>query len=334
MLLERYRRAHLPKTQFTTFNVDADRCAGPKCKRCVDTCPTYGIHWDEEKDLPCLVGYGGMEKACLACRSCEAVCPTDAITIGGEYLVLAGRYKTFVHGVSPPNPLGEPVPEAYANIEDKLTEVEKVIYTRRSNRLFKDKPVPKKLLARILEAGRFAPSAGNCQPWKFVVVTDRSLLREIERKCMKILNFLRWLYLGKSVWRKAAVTLLSYLMINKLDQRPVTAIEKARHLDDAFFWEAPAVIFFLKDVRGISNPDFDSGICAQNMVLAAHSLGLGTCYVGLPVTPLDHLPGLRKRLGIEYPWRPVTTIAVGYPEGKIDRPVGRGMVPVEWIGGE
>mgnify|MGYP003681916143 CR=1 FL=1 len=65
-------------------------------------------------------------------------------------------------------------------IVDKLTDVEKVIYTRRSNRIFQDKPVPKELIKRILEAGRFAPSAGNCQPWKFIVVTNKNMVKEID----------------------------------------------------------------------------------------------------------------------------------------------------------
>jgi nitroreductase len=48
--------------------------------------------------------------------------------------------------------------------------VEKVILERRSIRIFKDKPVPDGLIRRVLEAGRFAPTAGNSQPCEFMVV--------------------------------------------------------------------------------------------------------------------------------------------------------------------
>lgn len=47
------------------------------------------------------------------------------------------------------------------------------IHTRHSIRVFRDADIPTELIQTILEAGRAAPSAGNCQPWRFVVVTDR-----------------------------------------------------------------------------------------------------------------------------------------------------------------
>jgi nitroreductase len=53
------------------------------------------------------------------------------------------------------------------------------ITARRNVREFDDRPVPREVLERILEAGRRAPSAQNWQPWDFVVVTDRERLREL-----------------------------------------------------------------------------------------------------------------------------------------------------------
>jgi nitroreductase len=53
------------------------------------------------------------------------------------------------------------------------------ITARRNVRDFEDRPVPRELLERILEAGRRAPSAQNWQPWDFVVATDREQLREL-----------------------------------------------------------------------------------------------------------------------------------------------------------
>ena len=61
----------------------------------------------------------------------------------------------------------------------EINAIEKAIFERRSVRNFKDKPVPEALIQRVLEAGRFAPSAGNCQPWRFIVITDKALIKEI-----------------------------------------------------------------------------------------------------------------------------------------------------------
>jgi nitroreductase len=73
------------------------------------------------------------------------------------------------------------------------------------------------------------------------------------------------------------------------------------------------------------------GICAQNMVLAAHSLGLGTCYVDLITKTIVHNRGLRKTLGIAHPFEIVTALALGHPKGKIDGIVEREKPRIEWM---
>ena len=110
-----------------------------------------------------------------------------------------GRYKTapdFFGDMTPLAPLNGRTPENSFRLDPELTETEKVIFNRRSIRVFKKKPVPKETINRILEAARFAPSAGNGQPWKFIVVTDRSISERIDRECAKVLDKivrpLRW----------------------------------------------------------------------------------------------------------------------------------------------
>jgi nitroreductase len=55
------------------------------------------------------------------------------------------------------------------------------VRSRRNVRQYADQPIPRKDLERIVEAGRRAPSAGNWQPWNFVVVTDREQLVELAK---------------------------------------------------------------------------------------------------------------------------------------------------------
>ena len=54
-----------------------------------------------------------------------------------------------------------------------------VLLTRRSIRLFKDKPIPKDILEKVVDAGRFAATARNVQPWEFVVVENRDTLKKL-----------------------------------------------------------------------------------------------------------------------------------------------------------
>jgi nitroreductase len=92
------------------------------------------------------------------------------------------------------------------------------------------------------------------------------------------------------------------------------------------------VIHILKDKRGISHPDVDVSIAAQNLVLAAHSLGLGTCYVGFIASTIQYVPSVKKLLGFDYPYELVTSVCVGYPKVKNqNKPVPRRPVAMEWI---
>jgi nitroreductase len=215
-------------------------------------------------------------------------------------------------------------------------EVEKVILERRSVRKYKKKQVPENLVRRILEAGRYAPSAGNYQPWGFIVIRDKEILDEMEafiRKQCKIAKFLldwQTSRLGLVAWGLART--VTRLMPNKMHPTPFTAVFLIADGKLKAFHDAPTVILLLKDRRGVSKPDVDIGICGQNIVLAAHSLGLGTCWVGF-VELIKHSPKWNKRLGIEYPYELSEGIVVGYPVGHPDGIVPREIHQIGWVEG-
>lgn len=334
-MFDSVKQAYLPEMHFPTRIIDESKCT--RCGRCYETCPCAGYQWEPDT-VPVPVGYGGFEQACINCGNCLRACPVDAITMRGSYHVPAGRYKSLLSGaMTEPDPLNRGGTVPYTEVAEELTEVERTIYTRRSNRLFKDKPVPRELLHRIVEPGRFAPSAGNNQPWKFIVITSQRTIKELERRAMTSLRMLKNSYFAKtgrrSPLKTVFFTLGSLFSPNKFDPRPMTAMEKADLTENKIYFDAPAVILILKDKRGISNPDLDAGICGQNMVLAAHSLGLGTCWISLPIEPLGMpmMAGFRKKIGIPSRYQAVTSIAVGYPKGKIDGVVRRDNPPVDWI---
>lgn len=330
---EKFSYAHMPPTQFFRFEYESAECT--HCKACVQTCPTSCLQWDDIKKEPYATGLSGIELACIGCNNCEVVCPAACIRMRGEYKVLNGRYKTPADksgDMSMPAPFGESdLNKNFDDIEKDLTETEKIIYRRRSVRLFKNKPLDKELILRLIEAARFAPSAGNGQPCKFLVVTNKEINRTVDRKCARILNMINWLYAGRQRWRKILITLLSAISANKWDQRPIAAMEKVRMTGGNITFDAPAVIHVLKDKRGISHPDIDAAIAAHNIILAAHSIGLGTCYIGFIASTAPYAPSVKKLLKIKYPYEIVTSICVGYPKFNYNRPVPRARAPVEWI---
>ncbi len=332
-LIEKISYAHMPPTKFFRFEYEADKCT--HCKACYHTCPTSCIQWDETKNEPYATGLSGIELACIGCNNCEAVCPARCIRMRGEYRVLKGRYKTpddKTGEMTPPMPFGEKDKNrAFEEIMKDLTPTEQIIFRRRSIRLYKDKPVPEEYIQRILEAGRFAPTAGNGQPVKILVVTNPEINQKVDQASAKVLYMIKDLYAKQSRWRKVLVTLLSLISANKWDQRPIAAMEKVRQTNGVITFGAPVVIHVLKDKRGISHPDIDATIVAHNMVMAAHALGLGTCYIGFIASTIPYAPAIKKLLQIEYPYELVTSICVGYPKLKYDNPIQRGPMPVAWI---
>ncbi len=334
------KEVFLPPTQWPTIEVDPEKCDG--CKRCIKTCPMEIL---ELKDGVPAFNESFDAFRCIACDSCVAVCPNEAITRKGNYRVLTGLYKNtdiFPEAENTyPQPFGEKTPERFDDYEDQLTETERVIYKRRSVRLFKKDQVPKETVARVIEAGRFAPSAGNCQPWAFVVVQDSDLIQELCDKSEKALQKLVDSVFPKTLEefrnpprRKRIFTkAFSKLIVGSADQRGAMGAKAVyEHPDHGLFLGAPTVILVLKDYRGIGQVDLDTGLAVENMVLAAHSLGLGTCIIGLMNLPFLLYPKfVKETLGIKPPFKFFTAIALGYPKGVCDRVVKREPPRVKWL---
>lgn len=126
------------------------------------------------------------------------------------------------------------------------------IYERRAVRKYKEKPVDKALIDQIIDAGRMAPSAMNRQLWKFYVLTDRNLITSLSPFIVKVANKVL-------NWAQGA------------DHSKTT---------DIIFHHAPAVIFITAPKKN-KWAALDVGMCCQNMMLAAKSLGLDSCPIGL-----------------------------------------------------
>ncbi|MBI9074215.1 MAG: nitroreductase family protein [Desulfatibacillum sp.] len=346
-MLEKHKHVSFPsQTDFPVFRLDAEKCTG--CSRCVNSCPIQLLMLDENKKARPNERYDHFR--CICCQNCAASCPQDAITIEGDYRVHEGFWKNchlFAGGKTFPDPLSMGNGTAFPDYEEELTETEKVIYKRRSIRLYKKKPVPRELVHRVLEAGRFAPSAGNNQPWKFVAITNPDIIEEIDLICKKRVRLFPQMlmphpWVDKKTpgdkcakpkwWQKALHYTLSRKTPGDVDQRVLGGINTISS-DPAYrtFFRAPVLIILAKDVRGIGSPDLDLGICGQSMVLAAHSLGLGTCWVSLiKGITWDH-KYVKDVLGLEYPFKIVSSLTLGYPAGQVDNIVARERERVNWI---
>jgi len=333
MFLEKYRKVVEPAGKTCTPVIDLEKCKG--CGYCVRICPLGALRVKNKKAVaePWMKMGDNLYPSCFGCRDCTAVCPEGAITVEGAMVIEEGYYKSQYpqRPIKLPEPLGESKP--MNKDMDGATEVERVIYRRRSNRIFKKDPVPSEMIDRLLEAGRYAPTAGNSQTVKYIVVNDKAVIDEIKDGIMPVLTLLADNYRRKNFFIRTAMSWYGLKKPGDMDIRPIYAVAALNapgsklHL----FHHAPTLIIVLGDRRSVSDYRLDCGIAAQNIVLAAHSLGLGTCYVGFSKL-LKFNRKLKKKLGIKKPYEVLTSICVGYPKVPQDGIVPRERTPVVWIG--
>ena len=306
-----------------------------ECRRCMG-CGDYQAKF---------AGHSYFGEYCIACHNCESICPQGAVNMQSFFRIDEGRFATpHSYPENPrnglPNPLGLPEPLPFAEIEAKLTETEKVIYRRRSTRVFKTDPVPKEMIERILEAGRFAPTAGNCQGFKFIVITDRKLIDELNSATMNFLSVFPRLWTKNNFLGRLIKNLLCLVYPNATDPRPMQVVgnlfqpQFGKQINTCF--EAPCAIMVFPHRLHVSDPEVGVGIACQNMVLAAHSLGIATCYIGFVTNALNKDRKTKKKfaqvLDLEWPFdKAGMLLLLGYPAVATDGAVPREFPPVTWI---
>jgi nitroreductase len=233
------------------------------------------------------------------------------------------------------NVMKNTIPESGA----PFNAVEEVVFRRRSVRVYQNKQVPEYVILRLLEAARFAPSAGNGQTWKFIVIQDPELLKAMEDDILKACRTISRLfyYLNNGSRIKSFLSRL-FQRLDPSNTHPVPFI--ASHLiaqgKAGIFHGAPTVILMLADKRAPGDSAIEVGITGQTMDLVAHSYGLGTCWISF-IKLLFRGTNRRtwkKRFNIRYPYSVVTSIAIGHPVGTPDGYVVRETKKTDWHGAD
>jgi nitroreductase len=165
-----------------------------------------------------------------------------------------------------------------------------IIQQRRAVRDYTERPVTRETVMSLLKAAVLAPSAVNLQPWVFAVIQDMNLLRRYSDRTKSLQLESGDLHLKAPEFRK----MLS---------------------DPAFniFYNAGTLILICAKPLG-QHPDWDCCLAGENLMLAAHGMGLGTCPIGF-AWPLFAKPDVKAELQIPADYNPILPIIVGYPTG-------------------
>lgn len=159
------------------------------------------------------------------------------------------------------------------------------IKSRRSYRVFEPEQLRDGELEAVVEAGLYAPSAINQQPWHFTVIQNKDILR------------------------KMTEDIKEYLL--KSDNQHFQQLAKDENFN--MFHGAPTAILVSGDMRAVM-AEADCAAAVQNILLAAESMGIGSCWVDTPIYLFnsEKAEQWRKELKIPEVYKPLHGIALGY----------------------
>jgi nitroreductase/ferredoxin len=254
-----------------------------KCRKdgfCVRECPNRIIQFQDNSGYPQVVSWG--ESACTGCGHCVAVCPHGALI----------QAKITVEDCI--------VIKEELRINEEMAE--QFLRSRRSIRIYEDKPVERETIRKLIEIARYAPTAGNSQFVEWLIITDRSTIKEaahLTAECVrKVL---------KDDPRKAIAAPYLPLIVKAWDEGY-----------DSVLRNTPVMIV-ASAPKEASNGMVDLTLALSYLDLMAPTMGLGTCWAGLVQMALLLSPSLKDILGIPAAHPYHYPMMLGYTKAKYYR---------------
>jgi nitroreductase len=184
-------------------------------------------------------------------------------------------------------------------------ELNACLMGRRSIRKFEDKSVPKVVIDKLLEAGVWAPSGMNSQPWRFTVIENKEIINKLSKRTKELVT--------------KNMPLPEFLQVEFKSDR------------DVVFYGAPLVILVSvkKNEEWRTINLLDCGLAAQNMFLEAYQAGLGSCFIGFAAFLNQDTDALAE-VGIPEDHELLAPLIFGYPL-ETAAPKPREVKILKWI---
>jgi nitroreductase/NAD-dependent dihydropyrimidine dehydrogenase PreA subunit len=271
----------------TLFSVDQD-----KCKRdgfCVAECPIGIIEMKTPDAFPSPAA--SADELCVTCGHCVAICPHGALS----------------HKAMRP----EDCPPVRKDLVLGEEQTEHFLRFRRSIRNYKDKPVPRKTLARLIDMARYAPSGHNLQPVHWLVIETTEELRPLASLVVD--------------WMKLMIVDHPEIAGPMHFDRVVASWERGQ---ERILRGAPHLIV----AHGVQLPRVQTAciIALTYLELAATGLGLGACWAGYFNAAANFYPPLREALAIPEGHESFGAMMVGFPKYPYRRLPLRNEPVIRW----
>lgn len=284
--------------------IDPEKCIG--CGECVKVCPSQTLSMQGGKAV-----VSGDRS--LQCGHCVAVCPVDAVRVTTRdsqslsFNSFALENKWLPHG------------------EFDTSRLVQLMASRRSCRNYTAQAIDRQVLEDLVKIGTTAPSGTNCQYWTFTIFPDRAAVAEFGQR---IGAFFRKLNrMAEKRFLRKALKLIGKSALEIYYQQYYPSVKEGleeweRYGRDRLFHGAAAAVVVASRAGG-SCPMEDAMLATQNILLGAHSMGLGTCLIGFAVEAIRNDPGIKQFLAIPAEETVYAVIAMGYPDEKYRALTGR-----------
>jgi len=187
----------------------------------------------------------------------------------------------------------------FSRREQLMNSVIEAINKRRSTRTYEQKPVPKEIIEAIIDAGNKAPftSVTRSQPWRFVVVQDPEFKQKLFQTAFPF-------------WKNATDGMKDqYPEIYEMATCLYNAMD---HPKDVIYYNAPVIIFVVGPATGGA---ISCALACENMMIAAESFGLGSCYTGFGAMVKGN-PEVVEALELNENEQIYGPVLIGYPKNE------------------
>jgi nitroreductase/NAD-dependent dihydropyrimidine dehydrogenase PreA subunit len=288
--------------------IDKRRCT--VCGLCVKVCKGSPLFIEENKinvDQTRVFG-------CVACGQCMAVCPNGAIKVNGR-------------DMTPDDIVELPDVECRANYDS----LKSLMISRRSIRCFKDQNVDSETINKILDAASTSPNGLGSSDVEVLVLDGKEKVEELTADLMAALKRNKWMFspvilrILKLFMRKETYDSFSTFAVTAVG----TFVNQYENGNDWLTYSAPLAIYF--HVSPYADPA-DPYIPATYAVLAAQTLGLGSCMLGVPNIILNYFgKGLKEKYGIPRKNKSGILVIFGYPDLNYSFALKRRFAKINWM---
>lgn len=250
---------------------------------------------------------------CMACGQCAAVCPNGSIIVQGREM----SAEDFIR-------------QPLKNERSGYDELYSLMLSRRSIRDFRDIPIEKEYVDKILRAAVSSPMGIPPSDVGVLVFDGKEKVRKFSFEFLEAVMGMRTYFSPMALWlMKPFMKKENYEMSKDFIVPLLDFFRKSKEVDkDSLLYESPLAMYFYNS--GYADP-VDPLIPATYSMLAAHSMGLGSCMIGSIAPFLKYMKPLRKKYGLPSGCKDGIFVIFGHPKYKYRKAIKRSFAKVVYV---